>query len=56
MSACTTAAAVAVAGVMGGKESEVTESTTDVLLEVAYFTPRNVRVARKALGLDKHKP
>lgn len=43
--------AAAVAGVMGGRDSEVTDSTTDVLLEVAYFAPRNVRAARKKLGL-----
>ncbi|HEX4931898.1 MAG TPA: phenylalanine--tRNA ligase subunit beta [Gemmatimonadaceae bacterium] len=44
--------AVAVAGVMGGLDSEVTEATTDLFLEVAYFTPRNVRVTRRALGLS----
>jgi len=44
--------AVAVAGVMGGKESEVTDGTTDLLLEVAYFAPRHVRTTRKALGLS----
>lgn len=44
--------AVAVAGVMGGRESEVTDATTDILLEVAYFTPRNVRATRRALGLN----
>lgn len=44
--------AVAVAGVMGGKESEVSEATTDLLLEVAYFSPSHVRATRKALGLS----
>jgi phenylalanyl-tRNA synthetase beta chain len=44
--------AIAVAGIMGGRASEVTVSTTDVLLEVAYFTPRNVRHTRLALGLS----
>ncbi|MEP7383340.1 MAG: YtpR family tRNA-binding protein [Gemmatimonadota bacterium] len=44
--------AVAIAGVMGGKESEVSASTTDLLLEVAYFTPRNVRATRRALGMN----
>ncbi|MFN8667269.1 MAG: phenylalanine--tRNA ligase subunit beta [Gemmatimonadaceae bacterium] len=44
--------AIAVAGVMGGLESEVTDATTDLFLEVAYFTPRNVRVTRRALGLS----
>ena len=33
--------AVAVAGVMGGADSEVSESTTRVLLECAYFDPRS---------------
>lgn len=46
------ARAVALAGVMGGKESEVGDATTDILLEVAYFTPRHVRSTRKALGLS----
>ena len=44
--------ATALAGVMGGQGSEVTEATTDVLLEVAYFNPRDVRKVRKALGLS----
>lgn len=44
--------AVAVAGVMGGKASEVSEATTDLLLEVAYFDPRRVRTTRKVLGLS----
>lgn len=44
--------AVAVAGVMGGRDSEVTDATTDILLEVAYFTPRQVRLTRRALGLS----
>lgn len=44
--------AVAVAGVMGGRDSEVTAATTDVLLEVAYFDPRAVRATRRALGLN----
>jgi phenylalanyl-tRNA synthetase beta chain len=43
--------AVAIAGVMGGEESGVTESTTDVLLESAYFDPPTVRRASRRLGL-----
>ena len=43
---------VAVGGVMGGRDSEVTESTTDVLLEVANFDPSRIRVTRRALGLS----
>lgn len=36
-------AALALAGVMGGHDSGVTESTTSILLESAYFTPSNIR-------------
>jgi len=43
---------IAVAGVMGGQNSEVTERTTDLLLEVAYFDPRRTRLTRRALGLS----
>lgn len=39
--------AQAIAGVMGGRDSEVTDATTDVLLEVAYFDPRRTRVSRR---------
>jgi len=42
---------VAVAGVMGGLESEVTDDTTAVLLESAYFKPINVRRTSRDLGL-----
>jgi phenylalanyl-tRNA synthetase beta chain len=42
----------AIAGIMGGAESEVTESTTDILLECAYFDPKRIRATRKALKLD----
>ena len=42
----------AIAGVMGGRDSEVTEATTDVLLEVAYFDPRRVRAGRKRAGVS----
>jgi len=42
---------VAVAGVMGGLESEVTEGTTDILLESANFDFLNVRRTSRLLGL-----
>jgi phenylalanyl-tRNA synthetase beta chain len=42
---------VAVAGVMGGLESEVGEATTDVLLESACFDPLSVRTTSRALKL-----
>ena len=43
--------AVALAGVMGGAETGVTEATTDVLLESAYFQPSGVRRTSRRLGL-----
>lgn len=43
---------VAVAGVMGGADTEVHSGTTDILLECALFDPRSVRATRRALGLN----
>lgn len=37
--------AIAIAGVMGGKLTEVTEQTKNILLEAAYFDPMKVRHA-----------
>src|SRR5215831_1577922 len=42
----------AIAGVMGGRDSEVSESTTDLLLEVASFDSPRTRATRRALGLS----
>ena len=42
----------AIAGVIGGKGSEVTDDTTDILLEVAAFNPRRVRATRRKLGIS----
>lgn len=42
---------VAIAGVMGGQNSEVREQTTQVLLESAYFIPETVRRTARRLGL-----
>ncbi len=44
-------APTALAGVMGGLESEIQEGTAEVLLEAAYFDPRGIRRTRKRLGL-----
>jgi phenylalanyl-tRNA synthetase beta chain len=44
--------AQAIAGVIGGKGSEVTESTSDILLEVAAFNPQRVRATRRKLGVS----
>jgi phenylalanyl-tRNA synthetase beta chain len=43
---------VAIAGVMGGLNSEIKEDTTTVLLESAYFDPANNRRTSKRLGLE----
>jgi phenylalanyl-tRNA synthetase beta chain len=43
---------IGVAGVMGGKDSEVTDTTTAILLESAYFQPASVRRTAKALELS----
>jgi len=42
---------IAIAGVMGGANSEVTNQTTEVLLESAYFSGSSVRKTSKKLGL-----
>ncbi len=42
----------AIAGIMGGSHSAVSEATTDILLESAYFNPSVVRRTAKALGLS----
>jgi phenylalanyl-tRNA synthetase beta chain len=46
------ARATAIAGVMGGLDSEVTNETTNVLLECGWFEPRQVRRTRTALGMS----
>src|SRR5204862_7672849 len=43
--------AVGIAGVMGGEESGVTESTRNVLLEAAYFLPASIRRTARELNL-----
>ncbi|MBE6724473.1 MAG: phenylalanine--tRNA ligase subunit beta [Ruminococcaceae bacterium] len=42
---------VALAGVMGGENSEITDDTTTVVFESATFHPGSVRVAAKKLGM-----
>lgn len=44
--------AVAIAGVMGGEETGVTEATTEVLLEAASFQSQNIRRTARTLGLS----
>ena len=43
--------AVALAGVMGGADTEVTEATTDILIESAQFDPASVRRSARRHGL-----
>ena len=40
-----------IGGIMGGEDSGVTAATTDVMLEVAYFTPQRISRTGQALGL-----
>lgn len=43
---------VAIAGVMGGENSEVTQSTKNILIESAYFNPTSIRRTSKKLQLS----
>ncbi|MBU4303040.1 MAG: phenylalanine--tRNA ligase subunit beta [Candidatus Omnitrophica bacterium] len=43
---------VAIAGIMGGQETEVTFKTRNILLESAVFNPALVRLAKQRLGLQ----
>lgn len=43
--------AVALAGVMGGEDSEISDATRDVLIESAYFNPDSVRRTARLLGM-----
>ena len=43
---------VAIAGIMGGLNSEVVDDTETVLLESAYFDPSNIRKSSRSLGMS----
>ncbi|HBB89813.1 MAG TPA: phenylalanine--tRNA ligase subunit beta [Blastocatellia bacterium] len=43
---------VALAGIMGGLDSEISTSTVDVLIESAYFDPDSIRRTARKLGMD----
>jgi len=45
---------VAIGGVMGGADTEVSQTTTDVLIEAAQFTPLSIRATARKLKL--HSP
>jgi phenylalanyl-tRNA synthetase beta chain len=49
---CDTERPVAVAGVMGGAVAEMSESTTDVLLESAWFERGGIQRTRRRIGLS----
>jgi phenylalanyl-tRNA synthetase beta chain len=43
--------AIALAGVMGGQNTEINQNTADVLIESAWFKPQNIRSTSKRLEL-----
>ena len=49
---CNTEVPMCIAGVFGGLDSGVTEATTDVFLESAYFNPTSVRKTARRHGLN----
>jgi len=44
--------AQAIAGIIGGSGSEVSETTTEIFLEVAAFNPARIRATRRKLGIS----
>ncbi|GIV08457.1 MAG: phenylalanine--tRNA ligase beta subunit [Fimbriimonadales bacterium] len=48
---CDAVRPVAVAGVMGGAETEVTDDTRHILMESAHFSPMSIRATARQLGL-----
>jgi len=42
---------VAIAGIMGGRDTEITETTKNILLESAYFDPLIIRKAQRKIGI-----
>jgi phenylalanyl-tRNA synthetase beta chain len=49
---CDKARPVALAGIMGGSNSEVSDATVNVLIEAAYFLPTVIRRTSKRLGIQ----
>jgi phenylalanyl-tRNA synthetase beta chain len=43
---------IAIGGVMGGANTEISDTTTNILLESAYFQPQNIRRTSRYLGLS----
>ncbi|MGB9743987.1 MAG: phenylalanine--tRNA ligase subunit beta [Desulfurella sp.] len=44
--------AIAIAGIMGGRDSQIDENTTNIILECAYFVPERIRKTSKKLKLS----
>ena len=49
---CDSKKPIAIAGIMGGVNSEITDKTTDILIESAYFNPTVIRKGAKKLDLS----
>jgi len=49
---CDSEKPIAIAGVMGGQNSEITNETTTVILESAFFNPSSIRKTAKKLGIS----
>ncbi|WP_022820096.1 phenylalanine--tRNA ligase subunit beta [Fusobacterium russii] len=43
--------AIAIAGIIGGKATQIESETKNIFLEVAYFTPENIRKTSRELGI-----
>lgn len=50
---CDTVKPMCIAGIFGGLDSGITESTTSVFLESAYFDPVSIRRTSKRLGIKQ---
>ncbi len=49
---CDETKSIAIGGIMGGQNSEISLETQNILLESAYFDPRNIRRTAKKLGIS----
>lgn len=49
---CDSAKPIAIAGVMGGENSEINSDTKNILIESAYFNPSSIRRTSRLLGLS----
>jgi phenylalanyl-tRNA synthetase beta chain len=49
---CDSEKPVAIAGIMGGENSEIKDNTKNILIESAYFNPSSIRKTAKVLGLS----